>query len=195
MVSGGGKDRKVVLWGHDYSKKEEMEVMTEQEEMEEKKKKKTFDVKCKLIVVVTVPPGGVCVQVGESFGPVRALAEGKPGELFVGTTKNAIIRAAFPDTLTPIVQVQTPQKKKKNSQHNKLLIKFYGKKIHLFFVMYLRVTQMSCGVSMSILSWSSLSPAPRTNRFTCGTPAAISPCGARPSRWPRFNPRRLPGRY
>lgn len=47
----------------------------------------------------------VCVQVGESYGPVRALAEGKPGELFVGTTKNAIIRAAFPDTLTPIVQV------------------------------------------------------------------------------------------
>lgn len=47
----------------------------------------------------------VCVQVGEPFGPVRALTEGKPGELFVGTTKNAIIRAAFPDTLTPIVQV------------------------------------------------------------------------------------------
>lgn len=45
------------------------------------------------------------VQVGEPLGPVRALAEGKPGELFVGTTKNAIIRAAFPDTLTPIVQV------------------------------------------------------------------------------------------
>lgn len=49
----------------------------------------------------------LCVQVGELFGPVRALAEGKPGELFVGTTKNAIIRAAFPDTLTPIVQVET----------------------------------------------------------------------------------------
>ena len=45
------------------------------------------------------------VQVGEPLGPVRALSEGKPGELFVGTTKNAIIRAAFPDTLTPIVQV------------------------------------------------------------------------------------------
>lgn len=72
MVSGGGKDRKVVLWGHDYRKKEEMEV-------------------------------------GESFGPVRALAEGKPGELFVGTTKNAIIRAAFPDTLTPIVQGHTDE--------------------------------------------------------------------------------------
>lgn len=28
MVSGGGKDRKVVLWGHDYRKKAEMEVMT-----------------------------------------------------------------------------------------------------------------------------------------------------------------------
>lgn len=50
---------------------------------------------------------GACAQVGESFGPVRALAEGKPGELFIGTTKNAIIRAAFPDTLTPIVQVYT----------------------------------------------------------------------------------------
>uniref|UniRef100_A0A669D168 EMAP like 2 n=1 Tax=Oreochromis niloticus TaxID=8128 RepID=A0A669D168_ORENI len=72
MVSGGGKDRKVVLWDHDYRKKATMEV-------------------------------------GESFGPVRALAEGKPGELFVGTTKNAIIRAAFPDTLTPIVQGHTDE--------------------------------------------------------------------------------------
>lgn len=48
---------------------------------------------------------GAVVQVSDSLGPVRALAEGKPEELFVGTTKNAIIRAAFPDTLTPIVQV------------------------------------------------------------------------------------------
>uniref|UniRef100_A0A8D3CT59 HELP domain-containing protein n=1 Tax=Scophthalmus maximus TaxID=52904 RepID=A0A8D3CT59_SCOMX len=72
MVSGGGKDRKVVLWDHDYRKQAEMEV-------------------------------------GEPFGPVRALAEGKPGELFVGTTKNAIIRAAFPDTLTPVVQGHTDE--------------------------------------------------------------------------------------
>lgn len=42
MVSGGGKDRKVVLWGHDYSKKEEMEVMTGQEEMEEKEENKNI---------------------------------------------------------------------------------------------------------------------------------------------------------
>lgn len=94
--------------------------------------------KRKLIVVLTVPPGGVCVQVGESFGPVRALAEGKPGELFVGTTKNAIIRAAFPDTLTPIVQVQAPQKK--NSQHiHKLLIKLDGKKYIDFFFLFLYI--------------------------------------------------------
>ncbi|KAM7398914.1 hypothetical protein PAMP_018218 [Pampus punctatissimus] len=72
LVSGGGKDRRVVLWDHDYRKQAEMEV-------------------------------------GESFGPVRALAEGKPGELFVGTTKNAIIRAAFPNTLTPIVQGHTDE--------------------------------------------------------------------------------------
>ncbi|XP_069390448.1 echinoderm microtubule-associated protein-like 2 isoform X2 [Paralichthys olivaceus] len=72
MVSGGGKDRKVALWDHDYRKQAEMEV-------------------------------------GELFGPIRALAEGKPGELFVGTTKNAIIRAAFPDTLTPVVQGHTDE--------------------------------------------------------------------------------------
>ncbi|XP_024133382.1 echinoderm microtubule-associated protein-like 2 isoform X3 [Oryzias melastigma] len=72
MVSGGGKDRRVVLWDHDYRKKAEMEV-------------------------------------SDSLGPVRALAEGKPEELFVGTTKNAIIRAAFPDTLTPIVQGHTDE--------------------------------------------------------------------------------------
>uniref|UniRef100_A0A673B1L9 EMAP like 2 n=1 Tax=Sphaeramia orbicularis TaxID=375764 RepID=A0A673B1L9_9TELE len=72
MVSGGGKDRKVVLWDRDYRKQSEMEV-------------------------------------GESFGPVRALAEGKQGELFVGTTKNAIIKASFPDTLTAIVQGHTDE--------------------------------------------------------------------------------------
>uniref|UniRef100_A0A8C7YF04 EMAP like 2 n=1 Tax=Oryzias sinensis TaxID=183150 RepID=A0A8C7YF04_9TELE len=72
MVSGGGKDRRVVLWDHDYRKKAEMEV-------------------------------------SDALGPVRALAEGKPEELFVGTTKNAIIRAAFPDTLTPIVQGHTDE--------------------------------------------------------------------------------------
>ncbi|KAG7255229.1 hypothetical protein CRUP_011404 [Coryphaenoides rupestris] len=72
MVSGGGKDRQVVLWDHSYVKQCEMEV-------------------------------------AESLGPVRALSEGKPGELLVGTTKNAILRAAFPDTLTPIVQGHTDE--------------------------------------------------------------------------------------
>uniref|UniRef100_A0A674NH04 EMAP like 2 n=1 Tax=Takifugu rubripes TaxID=31033 RepID=A0A674NH04_TAKRU len=72
LISGGGKDRKVVLWGYDYRKQTDMEV-------------------------------------GESFGPVRTLAEGKPGELFIGTTKNAILRASFPDTLTPIVQGHTDE--------------------------------------------------------------------------------------
>ncbi|KAM9733088.1 echinoderm microtubule-associated protein-like 2 isoform 2-T2 [Menidia menidia] len=72
MVSGGGKDRKVVLWDHNYRKQAEMEV-------------------------------------SDPLGPVRALAEGKPGELFIGTTRNAIIRAAFPDTMTPIVQGHTDE--------------------------------------------------------------------------------------
>uniref|UniRef100_A0A1A8UVV6 Echinoderm microtubule associated protein like 2 n=1 Tax=Nothobranchius furzeri TaxID=105023 RepID=A0A1A8UVV6_NOTFU len=72
MVSGGGKDRKVVLWDRNYRKQSEMEVE-------------------------------------ELLGPIRVLAEGKLGELFIGTTRNAIIRAAFPDTLTPIVQGHTDE--------------------------------------------------------------------------------------
>ncbi|XP_067102455.1 echinoderm microtubule-associated protein-like 2 isoform X2 [Osmerus mordax] len=72
MVSGGGKDRRIVLWDHDYHKQAEMEV-------------------------------------GEAFGPVRVLTEGKQGELFVGTTKNAILKAAFPSTLDPIVQGHTDE--------------------------------------------------------------------------------------
>lgn len=44
-------------------------------------------------------------QVPDSHGPVRTLAEGKPDELFVGTTRNAVLRGSFSGSLTPIVQV------------------------------------------------------------------------------------------
>ncbi|XP_036418668.1 echinoderm microtubule-associated protein-like 2 isoform X1 [Colossoma macropomum] len=72
LVSGGGKDRKVVLWDHEYHKQSEMEVP-------------------------------------EAFGPVRTLAEGKQEELFVGTTRNAILQGSFSGTLTPIVQGHTDE--------------------------------------------------------------------------------------
>ncbi|KAM9813061.1 echinoderm microtubule-associated protein-like 2 isoform 1-T1 [Syngnathus typhle] len=49
------------------------------------------------------------MEVGDPFGPVRAITEGKGGELFIGTTKNAILKAAFPDTLTPVVQGHTDE--------------------------------------------------------------------------------------
>uniref|UniRef100_A0A3B4H360 EMAP like 2 n=1 Tax=Pundamilia nyererei TaxID=303518 RepID=A0A3B4H360_9CICH len=124
MVSGGGKDRKVVLWDHDYRKKAMMEV-------------------------------------GESFGPVRALAEGKPGELFVGTTKNAIIRAAFPDTLTPIVQVHA------DNIHRLTTNKYFN----------FMVTPMSCGVWTSIPPWSSLLPLPVQSQDP-GRSAGFHPSGA-----------------
>lgn len=48
----------------------------------------------------------VFIQVPETFGPVRTLAEGKQEELFVGTTRNAILQGSFSGALTPIVQVQ-----------------------------------------------------------------------------------------
>ncbi|XP_071215394.1 echinoderm microtubule-associated protein-like 2 isoform X4 [Salvelinus alpinus] len=72
LVSGGGKDRKMVLWDHDYNKQSEMEVP-------------------------------------EAFGPVRAVTEGKQGELLVGTTKNTILTGSFPETLNPIVQGHTDE--------------------------------------------------------------------------------------
>ncbi|XP_056613243.1 echinoderm microtubule-associated protein-like 2 isoform X1 [Triplophysa dalaica] len=72
LVSGGGKDRKVLLWDHDYRKKSEMEVL-------------------------------------EAYGPVRTLAEGKQDELFVGTTRNAVLRGSFSGSLTPIVQGHTDE--------------------------------------------------------------------------------------
>ncbi|KAI5098974.1 echinoderm microtubule-associated protein-like 2 isoform X1, partial [Silurus meridionalis] len=72
LVSGGGKDRKVVLWDREYRKQNEM----------------------------VVP---------EAFGPVRTLAEGKQEELFVGTTKNAILQGSFSGALTPIVQGHTDE--------------------------------------------------------------------------------------
>lgn len=47
----------------------------------------------------------MCNQVPEAFGPVRTLAEGKQDELFVGTTRNSVLRGSFSGSLTPIVQV------------------------------------------------------------------------------------------
>ncbi|TRY69777.1 hypothetical protein DNTS_006007 [Danionella cerebrum] len=72
LVSGGGKDRRVLLWGRDYQKKSEIEVP-------------------------------------EAFGPVRTLAEGKQEELFVGTTRNAVLRGSFSGSLSPIVQGHTDE--------------------------------------------------------------------------------------
>ncbi|KAK3531828.1 hypothetical protein QTP70_029719 [Hemibagrus guttatus] len=72
LVSGGGKDRKVVLWDHEYHKQNE----------------------------IVVP---------EAFGPVRTVAEGKQDELFVGTTRNAILQGSFSGALTPIVQGHTDE--------------------------------------------------------------------------------------
>uniref|UniRef100_A0A8C2JSF6 EMAP like 2 n=1 Tax=Cyprinus carpio TaxID=7962 RepID=A0A8C2JSF6_CYPCA len=72
LVSGGGKDRRVLLWDHDYRKKSEIEVP-------------------------------------EAFGPVRTLAEGKQDELFVGTTRNSVLRGSFSGSLTPIVQGHTDE--------------------------------------------------------------------------------------
>ncbi|KAK0137169.1 Echinoderm microtubule-associated protein-like 1 [Merluccius polli] len=90
MVSGGGKDRKVVLWDHHYNKQSEMEVRRLQSQ-----------VNC--ISIATVP------QWARLSARCELWPRGSQESSFVGTTKNAIIRAAFPDTLTPIVQGHTDE--------------------------------------------------------------------------------------
>ncbi|XP_063061009.1 echinoderm microtubule-associated protein-like 2 [Engraulis encrasicolus] len=72
LVSGGGKDRRVVHWDHEYHKQTEVEVP-------------------------------------EAYGPVRCLTEGRQEELFVGTTRNAILQGSFSGELSPIVQGHTDE--------------------------------------------------------------------------------------
>ncbi|KAM5235948.1 echinoderm microtubule-associated protein-like 2 isoform 1-T1 [Ctenodactylus gundi] len=67
LVSGGGRDRRVVLWGSDYSKLQEVEVP-------------------------------------EDFGPVRTVAESRGDTLYVGTTRNSILRGSVHTGFSLLVQ-------------------------------------------------------------------------------------------
>ncbi|XP_051845330.1 echinoderm microtubule-associated protein-like 2 isoform X1 [Antechinus flavipes] len=72
LVSGGGRDRRVVLWGRDYSQLQEVEVP-------------------------------------EALGPVRTVAEGRGDELFVGTTRNSILRGSVHTGFSALVQGHTEE--------------------------------------------------------------------------------------
>ncbi|XP_055735671.1 echinoderm microtubule-associated protein-like 2 isoform X3 [Salvelinus fontinalis] len=124
LVSGGGKDRRMVLWDHDYNKQSEMEVP-------------------------------------EAFGPVRAVTEGKQGELLVGTTKNAILIGSFPETLNPIVQGHTDE--------------LWGLDIHPSMEQF-----VTCGQDKQVHLWDTNSHQPLWSKTTedPGRSAGFHPSGA-----------------
>ncbi|XP_071212923.1 echinoderm microtubule-associated protein-like 2 isoform X3 [Salvelinus alpinus] len=124
LVSGGGKDRRMVLWDHDYNKQSEMEVP-------------------------------------EAFGPVRAVTEGKQGELLVGTTKNTILIGSFPETLNPIVQGHTDE--------------LWGLDIHPSMEQF-----VTCGQDKQVHLWDTNSHQPLWSKTTedPGRSAGFHPSGA-----------------
>ncbi|XP_052323311.1 echinoderm microtubule-associated protein-like 2 isoform X2 [Oncorhynchus keta] len=124
LVSGGGKDRRMVLWDHDYNKQSEMEVP-------------------------------------EAFGPVRAVTEGKQGELLVGTTKNTVLTGSFPDTLNPIVQGHTDE--------------LWGLDIHPSMEQF-----VTCGQDKQVHLWDTNSHQPLWSKTTedPGRSAGFHPSGA-----------------
>ncbi|KAL8567806.1 hypothetical protein ACOMHN_009114 [Nucella lapillus] len=73
LLSGGGKDRKVVEWDSGYSK-------TARE-----------------------------TEVGEAYGPVRTLSQGKGGLVLIGTTKNCILQGSLDLEFTPVMQGHTDE--------------------------------------------------------------------------------------
>lgn len=101
LVSGGGRDRRVVLWGSDYSKLQEVEVSRG---------------RAAPLPGTAICPRLICSssssivdppQVPEDFGPVRTVAEGQGDLLYVGTTRNSILQGSVHTGFSLLVQVST----------------------------------------------------------------------------------------
>lgn len=98
VLSGGGRDRRLVQWGPGLVALQEAEVRAR---------------------LVSGKGGGrgmargsltfaAIPQIPEHFGAVRAIAEGLGSELLVGTTKNALLRGDLAQGFSPVIQVGLP---------------------------------------------------------------------------------------
>lgn len=112
LVSGGGRDRRVVLWGSDYSKVQEVEVRTGDGGWPGRYPTGLLTLDFPRARVI--PPHLTCVlhtplptQVPEDFGPVRTVAEGRGDTLYVGTTRNCILLGSVHTGFSLLVQVST----------------------------------------------------------------------------------------
>ncbi|MEE3021769.1 MAG: hypothetical protein VX367_03905 [SAR324 cluster bacterium] len=78
MISGGGKDRRLITWSSDAA------ATSSSSSTDSKKLSET--------------------ELDEAFGPVRCLAMGKGNTVVVGTTKNAILQGGLDVGFSPIVR-------------------------------------------------------------------------------------------
>lgn len=105
LVSGGGRDRRVVLWGSDYCKLHEVEVRRGSEGSPTPTRQRARDPPPSPPHPNNLFPSSVCSQVPEDFGPVRTVAEGRGDTLYVGTTRNSILQGSLHVGFSLLVQV------------------------------------------------------------------------------------------
>lgn len=99
MLTGGGKDRKIILWDHDLRPDRDIEVGHSR------------TLKCKPLLfgmrITSLVRPRVCRQVPDQYGTIRAVSEGKGDEFLVGTSRNFILRGTFNDGFLGVVQVRS----------------------------------------------------------------------------------------
>ncbi|KAB0403931.1 hypothetical protein E2I00_004646, partial [Balaenoptera physalus] len=95
LVSGGGKDRKLISWDGNYQKLHKTEALGNYEQTDTKgginpKNLMTFEI--------------FSMQIPEQFGPIRTVAEGKGDVILIGTTRNFVLQGTLSGDFTPITQ-------------------------------------------------------------------------------------------
>nr|XP_058914335.1 echinoderm microtubule-associated protein-like 1 isoform X1 [Kogia breviceps] len=83
LVSGGGKDRKLISWDGNYQKLHKTEALGNYEQTD--------------------------IRIPEQFGPIRTVAEGKGDVILIGTTRNFVLQGTLSGDFTPITQGHTDE--------------------------------------------------------------------------------------
>ncbi|XP_054944687.1 echinoderm microtubule-associated protein-like 1 isoform X6 [Physeter macrocephalus] len=83
LVSGGGKDRKLISWDGNYQKLQKTEALGNYEQTD--------------------------IKIPEQFGPIRTVAEGKGDVILIGTTRNFVLQGTLSGDFTPITQGHTDE--------------------------------------------------------------------------------------
>lgn len=98
LLSGGGKDRKIIRWSVDLAPEQECEVITHSSDT------------VQVVVFHRRLQAESCFsikknQIPDNFGAVRTIADVDGQELLVGTTRNAILIGTISEGFRAIVQV------------------------------------------------------------------------------------------